>query len=338
MNAEQDNSSSHSNAPGDAQNTRTRKTYYYLHDHNNNVVGLIDRGGNRVATYEYGPYGEITHQSGPMAKENPIRYSSEFYNSDTGLVEYLFRQYNPMDGRWLQRDPIAELGGNNLYGFVYNNPVSLRDRTGLETYKNDLKNCTRTMIVEVNLDFRDGEKWTESRKQTFKDKLKNGIENKFNNNNYATKPDKSGNCYKPRIEIQYVDSGGDWRVKVYPGSRGKRRESSSVSKKNRSMKSYGKLYEDSVEPTDVLARTRGGKETLKKEGQIPSVHEFGHALGLDHPGVGVKHSKTLQIPKRGSLEEYTHQGKDRFGNEVDGPTDLMGRGKGLRPFYFQRWN
>jgi hypothetical protein len=31
--------------------------------------------------------------------------------------------YNPQQGRWLSRDPIAERGGKNLYNFVGNVPI-----------------------------------------------------------------------------------------------------------------------------------------------------------------------------------------------------------------------
>ena len=39
--------------------------------------------------------------------------------------------YNPSTGRWLNRDPIRERGGLNLYGFVGNSPVNRRDPLGL---------------------------------------------------------------------------------------------------------------------------------------------------------------------------------------------------------------
>jgi len=41
--------------------------------------------------------------------------------------------YNPSTGRWLSRDPIAEKGGRNLYGFVFNRPVSRYDVLGRES-------------------------------------------------------------------------------------------------------------------------------------------------------------------------------------------------------------
>ncbi len=38
--------------------------------------------------------------------------------------------YNPQTGRWLSRDPIEELGGKHLYGFVLNDPLNNLDRDG----------------------------------------------------------------------------------------------------------------------------------------------------------------------------------------------------------------
>ncbi len=42
-----------------------------------------------------------------------------------------FRYYNPSTGRWLNRDPIGELGGNNLYRVVHNDCVNRVDPLGL---------------------------------------------------------------------------------------------------------------------------------------------------------------------------------------------------------------
>jgi len=40
--------------------------------------------------------------------------------------------YNPSTGRWLNRDPIEEKGGLNLYSFVVNGPANLVDADGQE--------------------------------------------------------------------------------------------------------------------------------------------------------------------------------------------------------------
>ncbi len=39
--------------------------------------------------------------------------------------------YNPHPGTWLNRDPISEVGGNNLYAFVNNDPINQNDPDGL---------------------------------------------------------------------------------------------------------------------------------------------------------------------------------------------------------------
>jgi len=44
--------------------------------------------------------------------------------------------YNPSLGRWLNRDPIADLGGINLYSMVANNPIRYFDRFGLAPVPN----------------------------------------------------------------------------------------------------------------------------------------------------------------------------------------------------------
>ena len=41
--------------------------------------------------------------------------------------------YNPQMGRWMTRDPIEEKGGENLYAFCANNPVSRIDPNGMYT-------------------------------------------------------------------------------------------------------------------------------------------------------------------------------------------------------------
>jgi hypothetical protein len=45
---------------------------------------------------------------------------------------HAMRWYSPNTGRWFSRDPIEEKGGENLYGFVGNKPISSYDPLGLQ--------------------------------------------------------------------------------------------------------------------------------------------------------------------------------------------------------------
>jgi RHS repeat-associated protein len=112
-------------------------SYVYLYDANGNVGQVVDLGhdpndpaGAIVASYEYDPYGSLTAQAGSYAEENPFRWSTKYWDDETGLGYWGQRYYNPALGRWLNRDPIEELGGVNLYAYVGNDPVGRFDALG----------------------------------------------------------------------------------------------------------------------------------------------------------------------------------------------------------------
>lgn len=110
----------------------SNKTFAHGMDLNGNVTLLVNTAtGQAAATYDYGPFGEPLRQSGEYAKTNPYRFSTKYTDDETGLLDYGYRYYDPMLGRWLSRDPIAERGGLNLYGFVGNDGVDSWDRLGL---------------------------------------------------------------------------------------------------------------------------------------------------------------------------------------------------------------
>jgi len=48
-----------------------------------------------------------------------------------GLYYYRARYYDPMEGRFISKDPIGFAGGDvNLYGYVQNNSVNRIDPSG----------------------------------------------------------------------------------------------------------------------------------------------------------------------------------------------------------------
>jgi RHS repeat-associated protein len=107
-------------------------TYFAGYDGNVNVTSLIKSStGKSAATYDYDPFGQTIVSTGEYASQNPIRFSNQYGDGETGLVYYGLRYYNPQTGRWVNRDPIEEADSANLYGFVLNNAVSNTDILGL---------------------------------------------------------------------------------------------------------------------------------------------------------------------------------------------------------------
>ncbi len=119
-------------APLYVDDVQSNMRYYYHTDANKNVTELTDASGAVVAHYEYSPFGGVVTATGAYAEDNPFRFSSEYSDTETGLVYYNYRYYSPELGRWLSRDPIVEQGGWNLYSMVNNNNISNIDNRGLE--------------------------------------------------------------------------------------------------------------------------------------------------------------------------------------------------------------
>jgi RHS repeat-associated protein len=106
-------------------------THAAAFDGNGNVIGYVDMAtGEKSATYEYGAFGETLIADGVAAEAMPFRFSTKSLDVETGLYYYGYRYYSPIVGRWLSKDPLEEEGGENLYVFVLNDPISLVDPFG----------------------------------------------------------------------------------------------------------------------------------------------------------------------------------------------------------------
>ena len=297
--------------------------FFYFHDGNKNVSDLVSYQSARgvPAHYEYAPFGAVitaTTNTAFMAfsvvEVNPFRFSSEYSDDALGLVYYNYRHYEPLFGRWINRDMMEDEFGieskDGLFVSFSNDPVGVIDVIGLAPVsyeftqwesrnitkpvggydkkgrprgnmrkcKEKYENCTLTVRVRLNLNYRNDFKqknliWTKKKKKEWEEKAKSEVEGYFNSLSlkcYATdegcKMCKDGVAIK--LELAFT-TGAIIDVSNDPNS-----QSCINGRRNR-----GHLDVADVEK----------KRKVTDTDQVPIVHEIGHILGLDHPG-GVSNS------------------------------------------------
>ena len=104
---------------------------FYHADGNGNVTFMLNSSQSFVAKYRYDPFGNTISSSGSLASANIYRFSSKEIHVNSGMYYYLYRFYDPNLQRWINRDPLEEEGGINLYRLVANNPINEADLFGL---------------------------------------------------------------------------------------------------------------------------------------------------------------------------------------------------------------
>jgi RHS repeat-associated protein len=109
---------------------RNGAIYIPCYDANGNITAYVDTNGTVRASYVYDAFGKTIAQSGDMADVFRFRFSTKYYDADTGLYYYGYRYYSPMLQRWINRDPIEEEGGLNLYEFCKNDSFNYYDYLG----------------------------------------------------------------------------------------------------------------------------------------------------------------------------------------------------------------
>ncbi|HUP80551.1 MAG TPA: RHS repeat-associated core domain-containing protein, partial [Pirellula sp.] len=107
------------------------EAHYAGYDGRGNVSVLVKSStGNVSGEYEYGPFGEVIKVSSSTAELNPFRFSTRYYDTEVNMIYYAFRYLDYTSGRWLNRDPIEESGGINLYIGLKNDGINRFDPWG----------------------------------------------------------------------------------------------------------------------------------------------------------------------------------------------------------------
>jgi RHS repeat-associated protein len=83
----------------------------------------------------YAPFGEDYNDSGTM----DYNFTGQNQDTETGYYDFLFREYSPVQGRWISPDPAGTAAADptnpqswNRYAYVLNNPLALVDPLGLD--------------------------------------------------------------------------------------------------------------------------------------------------------------------------------------------------------------
>jgi RHS repeat-associated protein len=101
--------------------------YWYHLDQNLSVRALTDSNGQPAGSYSFSPFGMTTQSSGPY---NRLQFTCCRYDETIGSYDLRARQYDPVTGRFLQRDPLGMRDGSNVYAFTGNNPLGYSDPNG----------------------------------------------------------------------------------------------------------------------------------------------------------------------------------------------------------------
>jgi RHS repeat-associated protein len=104
---------------------RSATTSYYQVDGLGSITSLSSTSATIADAYVYDALGDSSASTGSVT--NPFRYTGRESDSETGLYYYRARYYDPQTGRFISADPIRFAGGNDFYGYVWNDPVNYAD-------------------------------------------------------------------------------------------------------------------------------------------------------------------------------------------------------------------
>jgi RHS repeat-associated protein len=111
---------------------RNSATYYYTYNARGDITAVVDSNGAVTNSYSYNPWGKITASTENV--ENPYRYASYRYDSETGLYYLQNRYYSPDIMRFISRDAVKDQVGkpatSNFYAYAGGNPIMNIDPNG----------------------------------------------------------------------------------------------------------------------------------------------------------------------------------------------------------------
>jgi len=256
------------------------KTVYFLKDHLGSIrAAVLDSAGAPVIGYDdYDPWG---YPLATRTKAIPTAYlqgasknkfTGKKWDDEFGVNLYNFpaRDYDPMIGRWLSVDPVAnEFPNYSPYNYAYNNPLAFNDPTGKSgeaVIERDKKGKeTGNVIVSANLIFY-GSQATPKTAQA----ITNEIQTLYNA--VGATVSSNGKNYDVKFNVTFQVVSEKQAQQLASGNTDIKNNFVEISESNEMGRSFMDLggNSGSFVTTDNL-----GTSTTAS-------HEYGHGLGLEH--------------------------------------------------------
>lgn len=131
---------------------------YFHQDRSNNRI-ITDNAASIVETVSYEPFGSVRTVSGAAPSE--FGYAAQQRDSETGLINLRSRYYDPILGRFTQRDLFSgnseQPQSGNRYSYALNNPLGYIDISGQApcTPSTSYREETRCLRFYCNWSLRD---------------------------------------------------------------------------------------------------------------------------------------------------------------------------------------
>jgi len=93
---------------------------------------MTNTSGTIQAQYGYDPFGQVTKISETVPSD--FGYAGYYLHARSGLNLTQTRAYSSAQGRFINRDPIEEEGGVNLFAYTENNPSNSIDPSGTYSF------------------------------------------------------------------------------------------------------------------------------------------------------------------------------------------------------------
>jgi RHS repeat-associated protein len=116
-------------------NTEKKGWYSFVKDQVGTIHKVYSHENEQIVeSRDYDTFGNLVN--GTTISAGNLGFQSKYYDQESGLYYFYHRYYHPVNGRFINEDPIGLDGGLNMYRFVFNSPINFIDPFGLNPFTN----------------------------------------------------------------------------------------------------------------------------------------------------------------------------------------------------------